>query len=214
MTEVIVIRHGETAWNAEKRLQGHLDIALNDSGLRQAELLAQALRGEQIDAIFSSDLGRARQTAAPLAGFLGLGVGIEPDLRERCYGAFEGLRYADIGTHYPEAYAAMQARELDYRYPPGENVAETLNEFSARSVGVVTRLLRSSSYRKLAIVTHGGVLDCLNRAARDADLSRPRDFDIPNAGINRLQWDGSKLKIVRWADIDHLAVDALDELAR
>jgi len=212
MTEVLLIRHGETAWNAERRLQGHIDIELNDTGMRQAELLAQALRGEPLDAIFASDLTRARQTAAPLAAALGLPVAIERNLRERCYGAFEGLRYTDIGTHYPEAYAAMQARQLDFRYPAGANVAETLNEFSARSVGAVMRLLRSASYPKVAIVTHGGVLDCLNRAARGADMSRPRDFDIPNAGINRLQWDGEKFKILQWADVEHLASDALDEL--
>jgi len=212
MTEVFLIRHGETAWNAERRLQGHIDIELNDNGMRQAELLAQALRGEPLDAIFASDLVRARQTAAPLAAALGLSVGVRSDLRERCYGAFEGLRYADIGTQYPEAYAAMQARLTDFRFPTGANVAETLNEFSARSVGAVTQLLRSSSYRKLAIVTHGGVLDCLNRAASGADMSRPRDFDIPNAGINRLQWDGENFRILQWADIGHLNVDALDEI--
>jgi len=212
MTEVFLIRHGETAWNAERRLQGHIDIELNDNGMRQAELLAQALRGEALDAIFASDLTRARQTAAPLAAALGLPVGVRHDLRERCYGAFEGLCYADIGTHYPEAYAAMQARQLDYRYPAGVNVAETLNEFSARSVAAVIQVLRSASYRKVAIVTHGGVLDCLNRAARGADMARPRDFDIPNAGINRLHWDGDKLKILQWADVSHLAVDALDEI--
>ena len=212
MTEVLLIRHGETAWNAERRLQGHIDIELNDNGMRQAELLARTLRGEPLDAIFASDLMRARQTAAPLAAAMGLPVGVRRDLRERCYGAFEGLCYADIGTHYPEAYAAMQARQLDFRYPAGTNVAETLNEFSARSVGAVMQLLRSASYRKLAIVTHGGVLDCLNRAARGVDMSRPRDFDIPNAGINRLQWDGDKLRILQWADVDHLNSDALDEI--
>ncbi|HEY8023623.1 MAG TPA: histidine phosphatase family protein [Burkholderiaceae bacterium] len=212
MTDLLLIRHGETAWNAEKRLQGHLDVALNDIGLHQAQLLAQALHGERIDAIFSSDLMRARQTAAPIAAAQGLDLGIESELRERCYGAFEGLRYPEMNARYPDAYVAMQARQLDYRFPPGENVAETLGEFSARSLAIVTRLLRSSNYRKLAIVTHGGVLDCLNRFARGADMSRPRDFDIPNAGINRLQWDGSNLKIVQWADVGHLNIDALDEI--
>lgn len=214
MTELLLIRHGETAWNAEKRLQGHLDIPLNQNGERQAQLLAASLADEKIEAVFASDLSRAKHTASPLAGAHGLGLTIERDLRERCYGAFEGLRYADIGARYPEAYAAMQAREVDHRYPSGERIAETLREFSARSVGVVTRLLKSTHHRKIAIVTHGGVLDCINRFARGNDLSRPRDFDIPNTGLCRLAWDGSSLKILQWADVSHLSSEVLDEVDR
>lgn len=211
--EVVLIRHGETDWNAERRLQGYLDIALNAEGLRQAQLLAQALQHEQFDAIYCSDLQRAVQTAQPLAVLQGKQLQIDAAWRERCYGAFEGLRYAEIGERYPEAHKAMQARELDYRYPQGVNTAETLREFYARSVNTLKRVL-DQPYKKVAVVTHGGVLDCINRFARGADLSLPRDFDIPNTGINRLWLKNGALRIAQWADIAHLTSSALDEVDR
>jgi probable phosphoglycerate mutase len=214
MTEILLIRHGETDWNVERRLQGHLDIELNAEGMRQAAALGEALRGETLDAIFSSDLRRAVQTAQPLAAARGITVQFEPKLRERCYGAFEGLRYQEISARYPESYAAMRARELDARYPPGVHAAETLREFSIRTVGAITRLAQRSACRRIAIVTHGGVLDCLNRAARGLDLSQPRDFDIPNAGINRLLWNGADMQIRLWADVAHLTRDVLDEVSQ
>jgi probable phosphoglycerate mutase len=211
--DIVLIRHGETAWNAERRLQGHLDVDLNETGLRQAELLAQVLQGERFDALVCSDLSRARKTAAPLAALQGLTPVVDPAWRERCYGALEGHSYDQIGALFPEAYAAMRARAKDYRYPQGENTAETLLEFSARSVAALTRALQSGA-RRIAVVTHGGVLDCINHHARGIDISLPRDFDIPNTGINRLSWDGKALKILQWADVDHLAGLALDEIDR
>jgi probable phosphoglycerate mutase len=214
MLEILLIRHGETDWNAEKRLQGHLDIELNNEGLRQAALLAAALQGEQIDAIYASDLRRARQTAQALATDRNMTVQIEPALRERCYGAFEGLRYADIAERFPQGHQALMARELDVRYPDGVNVAETLREFSVRAVGALMRLLKQPQHKKIAVVTHGGVLDCFNRAARGMDLSLARDFDIPNAAINRFWWNGNKLQIAQWGDVAHLTSLVLDEVER
>ena len=132
MVDIVLIRHGETAWNAERRLQGHLDVDLNETGLRQAELVAQALQNERFDALYCSDLSRARKTAAALAAAQGLTPVVDRAWRERCYGAFEGHSYDEIGTLFPEAYAAMRARAKDYRYPQGANKAETLQEFAAR----------------------------------------------------------------------------------
>lgn len=212
MTEILLIRHGETDWNAAHRLQGHLDIDLNAAGVRQIAALGAALRGEALDAIFSSDMRRALQTAQAIAATRELTVQIEPGLRERCYGAFEGLRHSEIRARYPEAFVALQARDLDARFPEGARIAETLREFSARSIAVMTRLI-GSGHRKIAVVTHGGFLDCVNRAARGLGLSQPRDFDIPNAGINRLRWDGVKLHICQWGDVAHLS-SALDEPIR
>lgn len=212
--EILVIRHGETDWNAEKRLQGHLDIELNSEGARQAALLAEALRGEQLDAVYSSDLRRARQTAQAVAATRNMSVQIEPGLRERCYGAFEGLRYQEIGERFPQAHQDMLARAMDARFPPGVHIAETLREFSVRSVAALMRLLTNPAHRKIAVVTHGGVLDCLNRAAREVDFSKARDFEIPNAGINRFLWNGRKLQIAQWGDIAHLSSLVLDEIAR
>ncbi len=219
MLEILLIRHGETAWNAEKRMQGHLDIGLNEAGLQQAAALGQALRDEGLDAIISSDLQRASQTAAAVAAGRSLSVGIDAGLRERCFGGFEGLLYAELSIRHPDAYAAWKARELDARYPAGVNVAETLREFSERSLTTIDRLASMVAaaapvHRKIALITHGGVLECAYRAATGTSLQLARDFEILNASINRLRWSPSRLEVLRWADVDHLRADTLDEIDR
>jgi probable phosphoglycerate mutase len=214
LTEILLIRHAETAWNAEKRLQGHLDIPLNAEGQRQAVALGQALQGVPIDAIIASDLQRARQTAHEIAAARGMSVQIDPGLRERCYGAFEGMLYADIGEQYPEAFAAWKARDMDARFPQGVNTAETLREFAERAVGAITRIAREGKYRRVALVTHGGVLECAYRAAQGIGFSHARDFDIFNASINRFTWSGQAIQLANWGDIAHLQTRdflALDE---
>jgi 2,3-bisphosphoglycerate-dependent phosphoglycerate mutase len=217
LTEILLIRHGETAWNAVKRLQGYLDIPLNEEGLRQASLLGKVLRDEPLDAIFSSDLHRAYQTAMAVALPRGMTVQVDRGLRERCYGAFEGMLYAEISGRYPEAYRAWQARDLDYRFPAGVHVAETLNEFAERSVATILRIASSANYRRIALVSHGGVLESAYRAAQGLGFDHARDFDIFNASINRFVLQNGKLKMVEWGDVAHLeSADgkALDEIDR
>ena len=214
MTDILLIRHGETDWNVDKRLQGHIDIALNAEGRRQAAALGAALADETLDAVFASDLQRARDTAQAVAQQQGLPVQIVPALRERCYGGFEGLRHQEIAERYPADYAAWKAREPDARYPAGERVAETMREFSARAVAAVTDLVTHNNYRKIAIVTHGGVLECVYRWSQQSGFGKARDFDIFNASINRLRWDGSHVHIHQWGDIAHLRTETLDEVDR
>lgn len=214
MTDILLIRHGETDWNVDKRLQGHIDIALNAEGLRQAAALGAALADEALDAIFASDLQRARDTAQAIARPQGLKVQIVPALRERCYGGFEGLCHQEIAERYPADYVAWKARELDVRYPAGERVAETIREFSVRVVAAMTELVQQSNYRKIAVVTHGGVLECLYHWSQQSGLGQVRDFEIFNASINRLHWDGHHLHIRQWGDIAHLGAESLDEVDR
>lgn len=216
-TEILLIRHGETDWNKEKRLQGYLDIPLNEVGKQQAQALSQCLGKLELDAVFSSDLQRARDTAQPLASLHGLSLDVHADLRERCYGVMEGLQRLEIAKRYPQAFAALDARELDVRYPPGVNVAETLNEFSARAMGAMRRILTNTRHRQIAIVSHGGVLDCIYRHAENMSMKEKRRFDIFNASINRLVWNGVQLKMVDWGDVRHLedfGAIALDEVDR
>jgi probable phosphoglycerate mutase len=211
MTEIFLIRHGETAWNAERRLQGHLDIPLNEEGLRQATALAQALAGETVDMIISSDLSRAASTARVVAEHHGLSLQTDASLRERCFGAFEGLLYDELAAHFPEAHAQWLARDPHARYPDGERRAETFAEFAQRAVSAVYRIAEMNRGKRIVIVSHGGVLDAVYRAAHGIDITAPRDFAVLNAAINHVQWDGKNLKVLRWSDNAHLTV-TLDEL--
>ena len=212
MTSIILIRHGETAWNAVRRLQGHIDIPLNAEGERQAEALAAALSGERFDAIGASDLQRAHQTAAAVARHHGLEVVQDARLRERCYGAFEGLLYAEVARRYPDEWAAWQAREVDAVPPPGERLAESFRAFYQRSLGAILDWAARHPGQSLALVAHGGVLECAYRAAHGMVLESPRSFPIRNAGINRFRVVDGKLVLDSWGETAHLTVNALDEL--
>jgi probable phosphoglycerate mutase len=212
VTEILLIRHGETDWNTEKRLQGHLDIGLNAEGLRQAQALGLALLNEPLDAIYASDLQRAKHTAKAIATPRGMVVQTDVGLRERCYGAFEGLRHVDISERYPQEFAAWRAREMDARYPDGQNVAETLREFSTRVLHAIIGIASRANHKKIAIVTHGGVLECVYRDATGIGYAPPRDFDILNASINRIVWNGDCLQVKQWSDVTHLVNTALDEI--
>ncbi|CAH0154728.1 Phosphoserine phosphatase 1 [Massilia sp. Bi118] len=211
--KIILIRHGETAWNAERRLQGHLDIALNAEGERQARLLAEALAPEHIDLIVSSDLGRARQTAQAVAAPRGMPLMVEPGLRERCYGGFEGLLYSEIEQRFPAEFAAWQARDVDAILPSGKNCGETFREFYERSTGAILALATNHPGRTIAMVAHGGVLECAYRMALNLPLETPRDFKVYNASINRFRLEEGRLALESWGEVAHLRPAVLDELS-
>lgn len=211
-TTILLIRHGETPWNAERRLQGHIDIPLNERGLQQAAALGQALAGEPLAAVLSSDLQRARQTAQAVAELQHLPVRTDALLRERCYGAFEGLLYADIAARYPHEYAQWQSRQIDAVMPSGERQAESFRQFYARANGAIARWAQQYDGQTIAIVAHGGVLECAYRAAVGMSLDSPRDFQVRNASVNRFSHADGKLHLVHWGNIEHLAAPAMDEL--
>lgn len=212
MTEIILVRHGETEWNAARRLQGHTDIGLNALGRRQAAALGRALAVEPVAAIYSSDLQRALHTAQAVAASRTMTVAIDAALRERCYGGFEGVTHDDLPGLFPDAYAAMQRRDEDARFPDGERRAETLRKFSRRSVDAIVRLAQAHRGETIVIVAHGGVLECLYREARQIGLKPARDFEILNASINRLRWDGTAFHIDAWSIINHLDQESMDEM--
>ncbi len=212
--DILLIRHGETAWNRERRMQGHIDIPLNEAGLRQARALGVALAAERPDAIWSSDLQRARDTAKAIANVHQMPVQYSEALRERCYGAFEGMTYQDIGKRYPIEMKQWQARDEHARFPAGDREAETLHEFHQRCMTAVTSIASTHHGQKLVIVAHGGVLDCLYRAATGMPLNVERHFSIVNAAINRLHWNGEQLSLRQWGDDAHLTAAGLDEIDR
>ncbi|MFL6673903.1 MAG: histidine phosphatase family protein [Massilia sp.] len=211
-TTILLIRHGETAWNAERRLQGHLDIALNPEGERQAGALAKALEGERIDAIVSSDLRRARQTADAVARLQRKPVQLDSALRERCYGGFEGLLYAEIEQRFPAEFTAWQQRDIDAALPLGANCGETFRQFYARATGAILGLAAAHAGKTLALVAHGGVLECAYRAALGLALETPRDFKVHNASINRFTASNGVLALQSWGEVEHLRQPALDDL--
>lgn len=211
-TRILLIRHGETAWNAERRLQGHLDIALNAEGERQAAALAEALSGETVDLIVASDLMRARQTAEAIARRRGQQIAVDPALRERCYGGFEGLLYSEIAARFPSEFAAWQARDVDAVLPPGANRGESFREFYERSVGAMRKHAAAHVGRTIALVAHGGVLECAYRAALGLSLETARDFKVLNASINRFEVEDGKLRLLSWGEVAHLRPLVLDDL--
>jgi len=206
-TRLCIVRHGETAWNAEHRVQGQLDVPLNAIGQAQALAAAKVLSREKFDAIYSSDLSRARQTAAPMAAFFSMPIVKEKDLRERHYGIFERLTYAEVKLRYPEDYARFEARDPEYAFRTGES----LRNFSERSVSIIARIAGSHPDQSILVFTHGGVLDKLYRFITGLPLSAPRDFGIPNAGLNRVEVTRAGWRIRAWADVAHLG-RALDDL--
>jgi probable phosphoglycerate mutase len=200
VTRIIAIRHGQTAWNAETRMQGQLDTALDERGRWQAQQLAQALAHEAIDVIVSSDLSRAMDTAAPLARARSMPVQRERGLRERSFGTFQGFTYADIARHWPEDTARWRAREAEFAPPSGES----LMAFYDRCVSAAQRLVAQHAGRSVVWVTHGGVLDCLYRAATRVALDAPRTWTLDNASVNRLLHGDQGLMLVGWGDVRHL----------
>lgn len=202
-TRLIAIRHGQTAWNVALRIQGQLDIPLDEHGRWQAERVAHALAGEGVDAIYSSDLERAAATAAAVARSSGARLVTDPALRERAFGAFEGLTFAQIEQRWPEAAARWRRREADF----GPGGGETLESFYARCVGAAERLAARHPGQTVVLVAHGGVLDCLYRAATRIALGAPRTWQLGNASINRLLRSEQGLVLVGWNDTAHLETD-------
>ena len=206
-TRLCLVRHGETAWNAEHRVQGQLDVPLNAVGLAQALAAAKVLGAERFDAVYSSDLSRAQQTAQPTASLLSLQILPEKDLRERHYGIFERLTYAEVRQKFPEDYARFDAREPDYDFRAGES----LRDFSARSIAVLERIAGAHAGQSLLVFTHGGVLDELYRFITGLPMRAPRNFRIPNCGINRVEARADGWRILSWAEEGHLE-GALDDI--
>lgn len=212
-TTILLIRHGETAWNAVRRLQGHIDIGLNEEGQRQAAALATALADVALDAVVASDLQRAAQTAAAVAVRHGLPVQTDALLRERCYGVFEGMLYTDIAEQYPQEYALWQARDIDAVMPDGARAAESFRRFYQRSVDAIAYWAERHAGQTIAVIAHGGVLECAYRQAVGMSLDSPRDFQVKNAGINRFTYAAGKLALASWGEVAHLGVAALDEMS-
>lgn len=206
-TRIIAIRHGETAWNVGTRIQGHLDITLNERGHWQAQRLAQALASEGLAAVYASDLSRAFETGRYVAQAAGVPIAPETGLRERGFGLFEGRTFLEIEAELPEQ--ARRWRKRDPHFAP--EGGESLVQLQERVVSTCSRLAAQHSGELIAVVAHGGVLDVLYRAATRLDLQAARSWELGNAAINRLLWSPQGFALVGWGDVAHLSNEALDE---
>ncbi|MDP2092551.1 MAG: histidine phosphatase family protein [Hydrogenophaga sp.] len=200
VTRILAVRHGETAWNHDTRIQGHTDIDLNERGRWQAAQLAHALTDEPIDAFYASDLSRALETARAVARLHDQPVHTHAGLRERCFGRFEGHTWVELEARYPEESTAWRKRVPDFA-PPG---GESLLQLQARVVAAVNELAARHPGEQVLIAVHGGVLDILYRAATRLELQAPRSWELTNTAINRLLWTPEGLSLVGWADTGHL----------
>ena len=207
-TRFCLVRHGETDWNGERRIQGQIDIDLNSAGRAQARAVADGLRGHDFAAIYSSDLLRAWHTAQIAATGRQIAVSPAPTLRERHFGVLQGVTSLEASERHPEVHRHHQARTPDYDFETGES----LIVFAARVLAGLEAMAGRHAGHSVLAFTHGGVLDIVYRAAAGRALQAPRDFPMPNAAFNWLEYDNEGWRLVSWADCRHLQ-RALDEVA-
>ena len=196
----IVVRHGETQWNIESRIQGHTDSPLTATGLSQAEAIAQRLAKESFDVLVSSDLGRAMHTAAAIARCCNHTVIADPRLRERSFGAGEGMTYGEVDYHWPDAFSRVRETDPDFAIPGGES----RRRFHERIRDAFAALAREHDGRRVAVVCHGGVLAALYRLIHDIPVARPHAIPIANASYNALSCDADAWTVEAWGDVAHL----------
>ncbi|MDH3287665.1 MAG: histidine phosphatase family protein [Betaproteobacteria bacterium] len=204
-TTLIVVRHAETTWNREKRMQGTTDTTLSDVGRAQAQALSRRLARQAFSALYSSDLSRARDTAHAIAQQTRRELLLEPRLRERAFGIFEGLIADEIRARYPEEYARFASRDPDYEVPGGESA----RGFTQRCLGCLAEIANRHPGEDVVVVTHGLVLDSLYRAAHGLDHGVQRPVPLINASVNLFGYGSSIWRMVEWGDVTHLAEDEI-----
>ncbi len=207
-TLITVVRHAETEWNVAMRLQGIQDSALTPKGIKQSELVAETLSNQEFDVLISSDLGRAVKTAEIIAAKTNLSIIMDTSLRERNFGIMEGLTREEISEKYPDALSSYYKRKATYEVENGES----LNVFNNRVTKGLTSIVNSNEGKRILIVSHGGVLDCIIRMVFNYPLSVSRNFSIYNTSINVFSVIDSKWTLEQWGIINHLkAMEKLNE---
>ena len=204
-TTIIVIRHAETTWNRERRMQGTTDTMLSDVGRAQAEALARRLADESFSLVYSSDLSRARDTARAIARHSRRELRLDPRLRERRFGVFEGLTADEIRARYPEEYACFASRDPDYEVPDGESA----RGFMQRCLTCLVEIAERHEGEEILVVTHGLVLDALYREAHGLDHGEPRPVPLINASVNVFGYNAGTWRMLSWGDVTHLAGDEI-----
>lgn len=206
-TTLIVIRHGETTWNRERRMQGTTDTPLSDVGRAQAQALGRRLAQRAFAALYSSDLARARDTARIISEMAQRDMMTDPRLQERRFGIFEGLTAAEIVARYPEEHTRFASRDPDYEVPGGESA----RSFTRRCLGCLAEIAERHRGAEVVVVTHGLVLDSLYRAAHGLEHGAPRPVPLINASVNLFAYGAGSWRLEVWGDVSHLAPEEVTQ---
>ncbi|MFZ5908487.1 MAG: histidine phosphatase family protein [Chloroflexota bacterium] len=199
MLRLLLVRHGETEWNAQRRYQGQSDVPLSAIGRRQAERVAARLAGQKINAVYASDLSRAMQTAGIITGSLGLDVVPEPRLRELKFGALEGLTFDEAEAQFPGMIAAWLA---DFNQTP--QGAETIGQFKARVAALLDDLRQKHDEQVVLLVGHGGSLSELVRHVLELSPEKRWYIEMENASLSEVLIADNFVSLKRLNDTCHL----------
>ena len=200
---LILVRHGITDWNREGRFQGHLDPPLGDDGRREAAMVARRLIGDpdlRPRRVISSSLGRALETAAPIAERAGVAVEPEPRLMEIGQGAWEGRLYAELAVTDARRYEAWRRASGIRRPPGGESTRSALTRVSS----LLADLANGAGGWPVCLVSHGGTLRVIARLLFDLQPTRSSALDVDNASIGVALRLGPRWRLERWNDTLHL----------
>jgi probable phosphoglycerate mutase len=201
---LIVVRHGETEWNIQNRFQGRCDSPLSQRGREQSRAVGRRLENYPFNALIASDLGRAKETAAIIAGFTGHKVQSDPRLRERNYGILEGLLLPEIEANHGAVLKRLKSNDPDFIIPEGESHRQHYD----RNMDFIHEKITETPATTSVLVVHGGVLDNLFRFVSGIGLERPRCFITLNASLTILKYGffyGSVRWVIEtWGDVAHL----------
>ena len=207
--KLFVVRHGETEWNVQRRIQGYSDSPLTVIGVAQAKALGLRLAQEKIDEIHASDLGRVRETVEHIVTKTGHQPQFNASLRERCYGVFEGKTMEECEAERPGEWALYRGRDPE-AVPPGGG--ESVAQFQARIIGALERIAADSAGKTIVVAAHGGVCGALFRHVMGLPLGKSRTWSLYNASINRFLYHKGKWQLDVWGDISHLGEESLQDL--
>jgi probable phosphoglycerate mutase len=201
---LILVRHGETEWNVAGRIQGHSDSRLTARGAEQGRRAAERLAGLDVVAVYASDLGRARETGEIIAAPHGLSVKTVQELRERCYGAFEGRTAEEIRTDDPGAFERWLGDRQGLA-PPG---GETQQELSERVVGALREIAGAHPGETVAVATHGGPIKSAVFAVLEIPIGSWDRAWVSNGSVTVLRGNHGELKVACFNDTSHLDLAA------
>lgn len=198
---VYIVRHGLTIWNNEKRYQGHTDIELSEEGKEQAAALQKRLAGVKFEAIFSSDLSRAFETARIIAEPHNLDVKVIPGVKEMNFGVWEGLTFPDLQSKYPDLVKIWMERPQDLAIPEGESFLLVRE----RAMEAITTITKEYPYGDLAIVSHGGTIAAVLTGLLGLPVEKMWTFRQKNAALNILLQIGEQFVLESYNDTCHLS---------